>query len=105
MTPDHDSELGRLNEQVVTCLRQGRFAQALPLATRVCEEIRYRAGGRSPELASSLSRLAEAHRELGQLSQAEKPCLRWLSQELKKKRERFWAIVEELLGKSRTSGA
>ena len=48
-----------LNEQVATLLRQGRFAQALPLATRACEEVRRRAGDRSPELAGSQSRLAE----------------------------------------------
>ena len=74
MTPTADTTLRQLNEQVAAFLRQGRFAQALPLATRACEEVRRRAGDRSPELASSQSRLAEIHRELGQLSEAEQWC-------------------------------
>src|SRR5262249_21976625 len=78
MTPVQDSELNRLDEQVTTCLRQGRFAQALPLAARVCEEVRGRAGEKSPELACSFSRLAETHRELGHLSQAEAWCFKAL---------------------------
>ena len=47
MTAIQDSELGRLDKQVAACLSRGRFAQALPLAARACEELRRR-GRRLP---------------------------------------------------------
>ena len=68
-----------LNDQVAAFLKQGRYPQALPLATRACEEARVGAGEKSLELARSLSQLAAAHRELGQFSQAESPCLQSLN--------------------------
>ncbi len=40
MTATVDLSIRELDEQVVACLRQGRFAQALPLAARACEEAR-----------------------------------------------------------------
>src|SRR5262249_35812989 len=74
-----DQTVRQLNEQVATLLHHGCYARALPLAARACEQARLQAGEESLELADSLSQLARTHRELGQLSQAEPPCLQALN--------------------------
>jgi tetratricopeptide (TPR) repeat protein/CHAT domain-containing protein len=79
MVATAESTVRQLNEQVAAELHQGHFPQALSLATRACEQARSQQGEGSGELAYSLSQLAEAHRELGQFSQAESPCLQALN--------------------------
>ncbi len=98
MTATVELSIRELDEQVAACLRQGRFAQALPLAAHACEEVRARAGEGSAELAGSLSRLAEAYRELGQLSEAEPYCLQALNIQaaVGKDRPEYAASLNEL---------
>jgi CHAT domain-containing protein/tetratricopeptide (TPR) repeat protein len=64
-------QVGRLNRQVVGLLQQGRYAQALPLATDVCEQARQALGADHPDYATSLNNLAGLYRDTGEYARAE----------------------------------
>lgn len=61
----------RFYKQVVELRQQGRFAEALPLASRLAEIVKLLAGESHPAYATSLNDLGEIHRSLGQYAEAE----------------------------------
>src|SRR5712691_10650375 len=75
MTETIDQPISQLNEHVAHLVRQGRYKEALLLATQACELARNQPGNDSLDLAASLHNLANLHRELGNYGQAEQPYL------------------------------
>src|SRR4051812_21835217 len=75
MTAALPPPITNLNQQVSQLYQQGRYRQALPLATQACDLARGLSGENHPDLAHSLNNLADLHRELGYYTQAEQPYL------------------------------
>jgi CHAT domain-containing protein/tetratricopeptide (TPR) repeat protein len=68
---DSQEQIDRLNRQVVGLYQQGRYRQALLLATQVCEGARQVLGEDHPQYATSLNNLAGLYCGTGEYARAE----------------------------------
>ena len=61
----------RLNDQLVQLYRQGKYAEAIPLAQRVLSIREKTLGPEHPDAATSLNNLAELYSAMGKYATAE----------------------------------
>src|SRR5437879_185412 len=66
-----EQQLAQLNQQVIHFYREGRFEQAIDLATQACDLIRRQCGPQHPDLAAILADLANLYRAAGNPTGAE----------------------------------
>jgi CHAT domain-containing protein/outer membrane protein assembly factor BamE (lipoprotein component of BamABCDE complex) len=70
-TDDSFQKAKELNQEAIRLYQQGRYAEAIPLAERVCEIQEKVLGPEHPDVAQSLNNLALFYKEIGSYDKAE----------------------------------